>query len=94
MSGRPLRSLITILMNVLVIVAVLLTVRVVCRYFGVLAASDWGGIAVRAGGLFVLPAGIEDVRSSYAGVFDVNAAVSIAVLLLVEWVLSIVRDRV
>lgn len=93
-GDRPLRALITIAMNALVFVAILLTIRVVCRYFGALGATDWGTIAIRAGGLFVLPLGIEDLRSSYGGVLDANAAITIAIVMLAEWVLSIVRDRV
>ena len=93
-GGRPLRSLITIVMNVLIVVAVLLTLRVVGRYFGALGASEWGRIVVSAGGALALPFGVKDIHSAYSGVFDANAALTIMAVLVAEWVLSIVRDRV
>lgn len=92
-GARPLRSLITVVMNVLVVVAVLLTVRVVARYFGALGASEWGSIVTRLGGVFTLPFGVQDLHSSYSGVFDVSAVLTILTLLVAEWILSIVRER-
>ena len=93
-GDRPLRALTTIAMNALVAVAILLTATIVCRYFAALASTDWGAIIVRAGGLFTLPLGIEDLHSPYGGVLDANALLTVAVLMLAEWVLSILRDRV
>ena len=93
MGARPLRSLVTLAMNVLIVVAVLVTVRVVARYFGALGASEWGSIAVRLGGAFTLPFGVKDLHSSYSGIFDVNGVLTILILLVAEWILSIVRER-
>jgi len=88
------RTLITICMNVLVIIAVVLTARIVVRYFGVLSSPAPGEALVAASSVFVLPLGLTDVRSLYGGVFDINASVMVMVVLLVEWLLSALRARV
>ena len=93
MSHKTLRTFITVVMDVLFVVAVLLTVRVAVRYFGALSSEGWGEAVVVASDRLVLSTGIEDVRSSYSGVFDVNATISIFVILAIEWVLSVVRER-
>lgn len=93
MSQQTLRTFITVVMNVLVVVAILLTVRVVVRYFGVMGSTGWGEAAVVASDPLLVNAGIEDVRSPYSGVFDANATISILVILAIEWLLSVVRDR-
>lgn len=89
-----LSTLITIGMNVLVIIAVLLTVRLVVRYFGVLSGSAPGELLVAASRVFVLPLALTDVRSLYGGVFDLSASVTVMIVLLAEWLLSALRARV
>jgi hypothetical protein len=41
--------------------------------------------------MFVLPLGIDGVRTPYAGVFKVDAAATIMLLLVAEWLLGLVR---
>lgn len=94
MSSAPVRTFVTIVMNLLVVAAVLTTVRIFVRYFGVLESSGPGEAIVVASNPFVASVGFQDVRSPYAGVFDVNATVSIVGILLVEWLLSVVRTRI
>ncbi len=81
-------------MNVLVIIAVLLTLRIVARYFGMLSSSGPGELLVSASSVFVLPLALTDIRSLYGGVFDVNASVTVMIVLLAEWLLSALRARV
>lgn len=94
MSTKPARSLLTIVMNVLVIVAIVLTVRLVVLFFGQLASQDWAKTFQAFTDLLVIPFGLEPIKTPYGGVFDINAALTILVLLLAEWVLSTVRGRV
>ncbi len=93
MSSKSTRSLITIVMNVFVILAVIVTATIVIRFFGALSSESWGQAIVRLGGYLTLPTGIEHIKTPYGGVFDVSAAITVAVMLLVEWVLSVIRAR-
>lgn len=94
MSGNPLRTLITIVMNVLVVLAIVVTVALVVRFFGVLAARPWGEAIVRVGDLLTLPAGVEAIKTPYGGAFDVDAALTVGAALVAEWLLSVIRGRI
>ena len=93
MSARPVRSLITVLMNIFVVLAVVLTAKVVVVFFGALATQAWAEALVSITDLVTVPWGIDSLKTPYGGVFDVNAAVTIAAVLLVEWLLSLARNR-
>jgi len=80
-------------MNALVVVALLLSVRAVVDYFGVLSGTELGTAYLRASGFVVLPLGFTDVRSLYGGVFDPNAALTVIIFLAAEWGLSVWRSR-
>ena len=43
--------------------------------------------------VLVIPFGVEAIKTPYGGIFDVDAAIMVALLILVEWVLSILRNR-
>lgn len=94
MSATPLRTLITIVMNILVVIAVALTIGLIIRFFGSLAATTWGETIVRLTDLVTLPAGVADIKTPYGGAFDVNGAITVGVTLLAEWLLSLVRSHV
>lgn len=93
MSAKPIRSLITTFMNVLVIVAVLVAVGMVIEFFGALSAQVWGQAVVRVADILTVPFGVVAIKTGYGGVFDVNAGLTVLVLLLAEWALSAVRIR-
>jgi uncharacterized protein YggT (Ycf19 family) len=80
-------------MDILVAIAIALTVRLVIEFFGQLAAQSWGEAIIALTNPLVLPLGIESIKTPYGGVFDVNAAISIVLYLVAEWVLSVVRSR-
>jgi uncharacterized protein YggT (Ycf19 family) len=92
-EARPIRSLITVVMNVLIIVAVLVTARIVILFFGALSSQAWAEAIVRVTDFLVIPFGVEAIKTPYGGVFDIDAALMVALLILVEWVLSIARNR-
>ncbi len=93
MLGRPVRIVLTILMDLLIIVAIALTVRMVVVFFGALSSTQWGKVISTLTDVVTLPLGIAAIKTPYGGVFDVNAAVTIGALLLIEWVLSLARAR-
>lgn len=80
-------------MNVLVVIAVIVTTRVVVGYFGMLSGSRVGAIYLSATSFLVLPIGFPDVRSLYGGVFEFNAAMTVIICLGLEWILSVWRSR-
>lgn len=91
LRSKSLRTLLTVVMNVLVIVAVALTVRLVVMFFGQIASQEWAKTIVSITDLIVIPFGIDAIKTPYGGVFDANAALTILVVLALEWVLSMVR---
>lgn len=93
MSARPLRPVVTVLMNLLVIVAVIDTARIIVSFFGGLAATAWGGALIKVTEYTVIPAGAAAIKTPYGGGFDVDAAVTVVLLLVVEWLLSVARNR-
>jgi len=92
-SSKPVRTLVTVVMNLLIVVAIALTVRLVVMFFGVIAAKEWAKAIVSITNLLVIPFGIEPIKTPYGGVFDANAALTILLVLVAEWVLSLVRGR-
>lgn len=80
-------------MDILVVLAIALTVRLVVVFFGQLAAQGWGHAVVAITDRMVIPFGVSAIKTPYGGVFDVQAALTIVVLLGAEWVLSGVRAR-
>lgn len=93
MSARPARTLITILMDLLIVLAVLLVASLVVQFFGALAGTTWGEAIVKIADLVTLPLGIDPVKTPYGGVFDLDTGVTIGILLMAEWILGGVRSR-
>lgn len=92
-ATKTLHTGLMLLMNVLFAVALLLTGRIVTEFFGVLATTDMGRWLVRLTDVFVLSLGVGPARTPYGGIFDVEAAVTVVVLLLIEWALSVAHAR-
>jgi hypothetical protein len=93
-GGPPqMRRVLTICMNVLVVLAVLLTVHVVVRYFSVLSHSDVGAAFVAVSKRLVPGLGLATPHSLYGGVLDENASLTVIILLMAEWFLSVLRSR-
>lgn len=92
-SSRPLRTIITVIMDVLVIVAVVLCAAIVVAFFGAVNGTEWGKAVVGIGNVMTLPLGVEDIANNYGGVFDVNAAATVVGFLVIEWLLSVVRRQ-
>lgn len=93
MSKSGTRSVLTVVMDLLIVVAIADTLRLVVRFFGQVASTGWGEAIVALTNPVTIPFGFEAIKTPYGGVFDVDAAATIVVLLLIEWVLSVVRSR-
>lgn len=87
----PVRTILLILMDLLVALALFLVVRLVVLFFGVLAVTAWAKAIAKLSQPFVLPFGVKAISTPYGGIFDINAALSIAAYLVIEWAVSIAR---
>ncbi|TLM82108.1 MAG: hypothetical protein FDZ75_07710 [Actinobacteria bacterium] len=92
-TRSPLRTILTIVMDVLIVIAVAETVRMVVVFFGAFSSQPWGELIKAFTDPVTLPFGIEIIKTPYGGFFDVNAALTVAAALIAEWVLSVVRSR-
>ncbi len=92
-QGKPVRKVLTIIMDVFVAVAIALTLRLVIEFFGQLSAQSWGEATIALTNPLTIPLGIDPIKTPYGGFFDVNAAFSVVLILVGEWVLSVVRSR-
>lgn len=91
MAARPVRTLITIVMDVLVFLAIVVVLRIVVEFFGALAAQAWGGSLLGVTKSLVIPFGIQSIRTPYAGAFDIGASLTVLVLLGLEWALGLAQ---
>lgn len=87
------RNILVVIMNLLVVCAIAETVRMVVAFFGVLAAAGWGEMVLALTNPITIGFGFEAIKTPYGGVFDVNAALTVVVILVIEWALSVVRGR-
>lgn len=92
-ESRPLRTTLTIVMDVLIALAIVETVRLVILFFGRFAATGWGKAVIALTNPLTIPFGFEPIKTPYGGVFSINAVLTIVVLLLAEWILSVIRSR-
>lgn len=93
MASNPGRTFITVIMDILVVLAIAETVRLVVSFFGQLARQGWAETVIALTNPLTIPFGFEAIKTPYGGVFDVNGALTIVALLVVEWVLSVIRSR-
>ena len=92
-QSTPLRTTLTVIMDVLIAVAIALTLRLVVEFFGGIAAQGWAQAVVALTNPITLPFGLQDINTPYGGIFDVDAAMTVVMVLLAEWILSVVRSR-
>ncbi len=86
------RTVLTAVMDVLLVIAVLLLARLAIGFFSVTATSAFGAWYLRLTAPVALPvAGGWAVRTPYGGAFLVDTGIVILGLLVLEWLLSVVR---
>jgi hypothetical protein len=88
------RVAVTVLMDVIVVVAVAALTHLVISFFGSMSGSSWGAGLLALTRYVVVPIGIEPLVTPYGGLFLVDAAGTVLGLLGVEWVLGLVRRNV
>jgi hypothetical protein len=93
MGARVLRTTLTVIVDLMIVAAVALALRLIVMFFGQLAAQGWAQAIVVVTRYIVDPFGVVSIKTPYAGLFDANAAVTVVVLLVGEWVLTGVRER-
>ncbi len=87
------RSLVTLFINLFLIVAVLLTVSTIVRFFGVIEAHPIGSWIANLGVLFTPELGLPVMITPFGGVFDTDMVATILFIILCEWILSVGRNR-
>jgi len=92
-GSRPVRTLITVVMDLFIVVAIALTARLCIVFFGQLAAQGWGKAVIVLTSPVIIPFGVAAIKTPYGGGFEVNTVLMIVVVLLVEWLLSGIRAR-
>jgi len=94
MRSNPIRTTVTVLTDVLFVWAAAVALLMVIRFFGVLASSPTAAAFVGLAEHLVFPIDARVVATPYGGSFEVAAAYTVLLLLLAEWLLSMVRRRV
>lgn len=92
-DSSPMRSVLTVVMDILIVIAVVETFRIIVMFFGQLASQSWGETVVALTNPITGPFGVEAVKTPYGGVFDIEASITVGVMLVVEWMLSVVKSR-
>ncbi len=93
MSAKPARTIVSLIMNVLIAVAIAITARIVVEFFGQLAAQDWAKTIIALTNPLVIPFGVDGIKTPYGGFLDVDAAITVVLVLGAEWALSGIRTR-
>jgi hypothetical protein len=84
-------SLFTIAMDLVFVLAAIVVGRVVVEFFGAFAAQQWGRDVLTATRQLVLDFGVKAVPTPYAGRFDIDGALTVVILLAIEWAFSLAR---
>jgi len=92
-ARNPARTLLLVVMDILIVLAVLMTAALVVSFFGTLAAQNWGQAIIKVADAISIPTGIAPIKTPYGGVFSIDYTLTIAVLLLAEWLLGSLRGR-
>jgi hypothetical protein len=93
MGGRGLRVLLTVVIDVLIVLAVALTVRQFIVFSGQIASQNWALAYDAITKHLVVVSGFSPVKTPYGGIFDVNNALTIVIALAAEWGFSAIRNR-
>jgi hypothetical protein len=85
------RTVITVVMDLLMVLVVVCVAHVIVSFFGRASSAGWGKGLLSITRLAVLPLHLGSIKTPYAGLLDVDATVTVLVLLAADWVLSLVR---
>ncbi|HEY5540903.1 MAG TPA: hypothetical protein VIL41_05570 [Coriobacteriia bacterium] len=93
MGGRAVRTLLTVVVDILILLAIALVIREFLIYSGQVAHQGWARAYDALTSRLVIRFGFANIKTPYGGVFDVNDAFTVLLALVAEWGLSAVRDR-
>lgn len=93
MAVRRGRGIITVVMDILVVLAVVEAARLVVSFFGQVASQGWAAAIIALTDPITLGLGFAAIKTPYGGVFDVDAAATVVALVVLESVLSLVRSK-
>ena len=91
--SKGFRAILTVVTYALIAVAVALAVRQFVIFSGDIASRSWAQAFNALTKHLVIPFGVSSIKTPYGGRFDVNNALTIVVVILAEWALSVMRDR-
>lgn len=92
-ASKQFRSLLLVLMDAIFLVAIIDLARLVVMFFGELAGTAFGEKFIETAGYLVIRFGIHPTANDWGGVLDWDTAVMVAVLLLAEVIVGMVRRR-
>lgn len=90
-GASPLRSVLTVAMDVLIAIALIALTGLVFGFFGQLLAQPWGRQIFTLASRAVITFGFKPIATPYGGSFSLDAVASILLYVVVEWVLGMVR---
>jgi len=93
MRANPFVTVLALVVNFFVLLAAAMVVVTTVRFFGALSAHPIGQTVVELGSIITIPLGINLVKTPFGGVFDANAALTAGIFMLVEWLVSALRNR-
>ncbi len=94
-TDQQARTVLTAVIDILLVMAVLLLLRLVVGFFSAAATTALGTWYLRVTDpLAPHVAGGWSVRTPYGGVFSVDTGIVIIGLLMLEWLIALLRGRV
>ncbi len=93
MGGKGLRVVLTVVIDILIVLAVALAARQFVLFSGQIASQNWALAYDALTKYLVVVSGFAPVKTPYGGVFDVNNALTVVIALAAEWGLSAIRSR-
>ena len=86
-----LRLLLTIVMDLLLLLAALVLARIVIAFFGHLSSAAWAKQLMGYTRLLVHSFGLGHMKTPYGGVFDYDEGAVLGVVLVAEWAVAFAR---
>jgi hypothetical protein len=93
MARPTTRTVLTIVMDVLVLIALVLTAGIVATFFGAIKSTAVGGGLADILRAVTPGLGLPEWSTPHGGAFSGDSAVTVVALLGIEWVLSMLRRR-
>lgn len=93
MKGSGLRAVLTIAIDIAIVVAVAVVFHLIFVFTRPIAHQSWALAYDALVGRLVIPFGARPIATPYGGIFDIDGAGTVLVALLVDWGLSVARDR-